>query len=136
MIRIRHLVAGLVVAAGFSSAAQAQGYGPYWYGGWTQPLYNFSNREHLPYYSLFPPVYYSAPVPRTYGYSPFAYPPGMTTPDLNPAEPVIIENPHVKPQTRASKPAPDQQTRRVPKMIVNQYFVAAPRPEAEQLSGK
>jgi hypothetical protein len=36
--------------------------------------------ERIPYYSLYPPVYYSHPVPRTYGYSPFAYPPGIFTP--------------------------------------------------------
>ena len=36
--------------------------------------------EGVPYFALFPPVYYSYRVPRTYGYSPFAYPPGILTP--------------------------------------------------------
>ena len=34
----------------------------------------------IPYYALYPPVYYSYPVARPYGYSPFAYPPGTMTP--------------------------------------------------------
>jgi hypothetical protein len=36
--------------------------------------------DTIPYFSLFPPVYYSYHVPRPYGYSPFAYPPGVFTP--------------------------------------------------------
>ena len=38
--------------------------------------------DNVPYYSAFPPVYYSVPVARTYGYSPFAYPPGTMTPEI------------------------------------------------------
>src|ERR1700742_789907 len=38
--------------------------------------------NNVPYYALHPPVYYSYPVPRTYGYSPFAYPPSVMTPDV------------------------------------------------------
>jgi len=38
--------------------------------------------QNVPHFAAFPPVYYSAPIPRTYGYSPFAYPPGTATPDL------------------------------------------------------
>jgi hypothetical protein len=54
-------------------------------------LYN-----NLPYFALHPPVYYSEPVPRTYGYSPFAYPPGTMTPDIiGEAQPVTIDNPYV-----------------------------------------
>ena len=39
--------------------------------GW---LYN-TLRYEVPHFAAFPPVYYSEPVPRTYGYSPFAYRP-------------------------------------------------------------
>src|SRR3954470_23644902 len=54
-------------------------------------LYN-----NLPYFALHPPVYYSQPVPRTYGYSPFAYPPGVMTPEIACApQPVTINNPYV-----------------------------------------
>jgi hypothetical protein len=38
--------------------------------------------QNVPYYAAFPPVYYSVPVPRSYGYSPFAYPPGTMTPEV------------------------------------------------------
>ena len=54
-------------------------------------LYN-----NLPYFALHPPVYYSEPVPRPYGYSPFAYPPGTMTPEVvTMAQPVTINNPYV-----------------------------------------
>lgn len=60
-------------------------------------LYN-----NLPYFALHPPVYYSEPVPRTYGYSPFAYPPGVMTPEIvSEPQPVTINNPYVP----ATKPA-------------------------------
>src|SRR5436190_2059368 len=78
-------------------------------------LYN-----NLPYFALHPPVYYSQPVPRTYGYSPFAYPPGVMTPELDgEPQPVTINNPYVpaatpagadvKPSARsaAARPAPE-----------------------------
>ena len=54
-------------------------------------LYN-----NVPYFALHPPVYYSYPVPRTYGYSPFAYPPYVMTPEIvmRSAAAEII-NPHV-----------------------------------------
>lgn len=48
-----------------------------------------------PYFALHPPVYYSAPVPRTYGYSPFAYPPSVMTPEIVDAQPIELTNPHV-----------------------------------------
>jgi len=59
---------------------QGGGYG-YGYGFDVGRLYSVLE-QNVPYYAAFPPVYYSAPVPRTYGYSPFAYPPGTRTPDL------------------------------------------------------
>ncbi len=59
--------------------------------------------DNVPHFAAFPPVYYSAPVPRTYGYSPFAYPPGVRTPALaEDATPVEIINPHYKPATNSS----------------------------------
>ena len=61
-------------------------------------LYN-----NLPYFALHPPVYYSEPVPRTYGYSPFAYPPGVMTPEIvGEPQPVTINNPYV-PMTTPAK---------------------------------
>jgi len=49
-----------------------------------------------PYFALHPPVYYSAPVPRTYGHSPYAYPGTFRTPEIEAATPAMIENPHAK----------------------------------------
>src|SRR5262245_2366025 len=79
------------------------GFGGYGGGyGWDiaalyRELYN-----NLPYFALHPPVYYSDIVPRTYGYSPFAYPPGVMTPEVvSEAQPVTINNPYVP----ATKPA-------------------------------
>lgn len=68
-------------------------------------LYN-----NLPYFALHPPVYYSYPVPRTYGYSPFAYPPYVMTPEIAfEAQPVTIINPHVpKSKKDSSKPKVDR----------------------------
>jgi hypothetical protein len=64
-------------------------------------LYN-----NLPYFALHPPVYYSDVVPRTYGYSPFAYPPGTMTPDLAClAQPVTINNPYVPAAPPAATPS-------------------------------
>jgi hypothetical protein len=45
-------------------------------------------------------VYYSVPVPRTYGYSPFAYPGNVPTPDVQ-LGPEEIVNPHVEPDEDA-----------------------------------
>ena len=72
--------------------------------------YGFSGRAYSsgrvptpPYFAIHPPVYYSYPVPRTYGYSPFAYPSYVMTPEIKePAKPAMFENPHVKqPATEA-----------------------------------
>jgi hypothetical protein len=76
-------------------------------------LYN-SLSYNVPYFAAFPPVYYSYPVPRTYGYSPFAYPPGVMTPDVvMPVAPQEIINPHV-PSTpngpSGQLPLPDRTT--------------------------
>ena len=107
------MVAAEATAAGQDSPGCGYGY-PY---GWASPSIYVS--DYIPYYALHPPVYYSYPVARPYGYSPFAYPPGVTTPNggayysgtvnsrqtryrVNPkttvgktaAAPVVIENPY------------------------------------------
>jgi hypothetical protein len=64
------------------------GYGAWWYGF---PLKTVVNST-LPYYSVFPPVYYSYPVARPYGYSPYAYPPGTPTPSKHVSAPVKVRN--------------------------------------------
>lgn len=80
-------------------------------------------RYRIPYFALHPPVYYSCPVPRTYGYSPFAYPPGTMTPEVASPGPVVIQNKFV-PRAKASKPKSDQVTQ-MPLRITNPYAVQA-----------
>jgi hypothetical protein len=76
--------------------------GDYGYGWDIAELYR-QLYNNLPYFALHPPVYYSEPVPRTYGYSPFAYPPGVMTPDIMVApQPVTINNPYVPTKTPAA----------------------------------
>lgn len=69
--------------------------GDYSYGWDIADLYR-QLYQNLPYFALHPPVYYSEPVPRTYGYSPFAYGPEVMTPDVvEGSRPVTIDNPYV-----------------------------------------
>ncbi len=105
--------AALVATAGISRVAVADGGFPACYGygaGYGQahgPLTGSSFFEMPyatgriptpPYFALHPPVYYSAPVPRTYGYSPFAYPGSVPTPEIvEPTGPATIVNPYAKP---------------------------------------
>ena len=51
-----------------------------------------------------PPVYYSQPVARPYGYSPFAYPGWVRTPEIAEAacEPLTLDNPYVTPSATDS----------------------------------
>lgn len=115
------------------------GYGGYWGIGGLYRSLDFPTERRVPYFAAHPPVYYSHPVPRTYGYSPFAYGPHTRTPDVV-AQPVEIVNPFVpssdvkKSRTQAkkkrdltianptSKPAPQ------PKVILNP-FVTQPADE-------
>jgi hypothetical protein len=131
-VRVLGLLALVCVAAWSASPASAQG--PYcggWGGGcgvnFPYGLYG-SRVNEVPYFSMFPPVYYSVPVPRTYGWSPFAYPPGTMTPEVTAEESQEIINPYV-PQNKASKPA--KPTARsasyhppTPQLLVNQYMKA------------
>lgn len=88
-------------------------------------LYN-----NLPFYALHPPVYYSYPVPRTYGYSPFAYPPYVMTPEFAAAsEPLEIINPHVegteaKPTKSTKSDRSAATSARVKPLVVMNPFVA------------
>jgi hypothetical protein len=86
-------------------------------------------REEVPHFAAFPPVYYSEPVPRTYGYSPFAYPPGVMTPEIAcPTQPLTINNPYApatKPVVSPADPNPDRSAEAVPTaeplVILNPY---------------
>ncbi|MCC6494142.1 MAG: hypothetical protein IT424_14105 [Pirellulales bacterium] len=132
------LALSCLAATGNSAHAQC-GYGAGFYGGFWDigRLYGVLADE-VPYYAAFPPVYYSYPVARTYGYSPFAYPPGVMTPDIDVVEPAVIENPYFNgeqvPQpgsdeTSGSAPPVDQTTsaarRGAPLVIINRHVQGA-----------
>ncbi len=117
-----------VTAAGVSVASAQHPYGyPWWsYGYGPGRLYRHANARVLPYFALYPPVYYSHSVPRPYGYSPFALPPGMT-----PAEGIVqpqpkskeIVNPYYKPPKKKER-TQDQATQTA-RWIVNPYCAKA-----------
>jgi hypothetical protein len=108
------MLAGGWLALGGGTAAAWDG--PYLAaGGWWNTPYRLYARESLPYFAENPPVYYSRPVPRTYGYSPYAYPPTVLTPDPNLRGPVVIRNPYVA--EVVAEPAP----RPRPLLIRNPY---------------
>ena len=112
------------------------GCGGYGYGYGLGYLYS-SLDYNVPYFAAHPPVYYSYPVPRTYGYSPFAYPPHVMTPEIvGEPQPLEITNPHV-PSTQ-QKPA-DASTDRTARtkvqpgpMVIDNPFVGPSRSVAQQ----
>lgn len=84
--------------------------------------------QNVPHFAAFPPVYYSAPVPRTYGYSPFAYPPGTMTPEI--VEPIVAQeiiNPYVPTSTEKVSEDDDKVTKTdgvlQPLVVVNPYVM-------------
>ena len=126
------LLCGLLGVA-LSSPAAAQdgccGAGGYLGGNYFQSLYGM---EHVPYNALHPPVYYSYPIPRSYGYSPFAYPPGTRTPEIEIelAESEVMVNPYV-PQTEKPAAATLDKTTQAPLRINNPFVSHEPRQVAE-----
>jgi hypothetical protein len=117
----------LVAASSAASGARAQcaGYGGGW-GAWdVGRLYGVLS-QNVPHFAAFPPVYYSYPVPRTYGYSPFAYPPGVMTPEIEIAEPLAVTNPYFREsgETAPAAAKVDQTAATAtpqPRLIVNPY---------------
>src|SRR4051794_31004716 len=82
----------------------------------------------LPFFALPPPVYYSCPVPRTYGYSPFAYGPDVMTPEVvMDSKPVTIMNPYVPAAPADSKTdrAASASNTPEPLVIVNPFVTTA-----------
>ena len=74
---------GMVMVLG-ACRASGQGWGVFPYAPTCWGCPSVYATESVPYYALYPPVYYSYHVARTYGYSPFAYPPGVLTPGSEP----------------------------------------------------
>lgn len=129
----RHLLtilAALCAVALFVPTSRAQDcYGSGYGGcGWGYGLLYNTLDYRVPYFAAHPPVYYSYPVPRPYGYSPFAYPPNVMTPEvLGAVEPAMIENPYVPSSQKTSEQPLDRVTsqRQVqPLVIVNPYVTS------------
>lgn len=133
-----YLACGLLAAwSALGSAAQAQAPNYLYLFGMGRGLPYSNGNEHVPYYSLYPPVYYSMPVPRTYGYSPFAYPPGYMTPEVDILpEPKTIINPHASQKSEPTKAKVlDGRTTQAPKLILNPFVEQHAR-ETELLARK
>jgi hypothetical protein len=119
---------------GLDSAVQAQDYCGAGHGLYSQlgfGGFGFRNTPYTlgqvpvpPYFALHPPVYYSAPVPRPYGYSPFAYPGHIQTPEPV-ASPELINNPYCAPTNLVpaakSDPAATDSAAVEPKTIMNPF---------------
>ena len=120
----------VAIAVAFSACAPAHA-GGFGYGGfvWSSPypadlthLYSVGAIPRPPYFALHPPVYYDVPVPRTYGYSPWAYPPYITTPEIVEPAPEIIQNKFVPQPTKGeSKKA---KVASAPLKIRNPYVIS------------
>jgi len=127
-IRFTAIAAVLVLAVAAVAKADCgtacgQGHGAYGYGAYGYfPSYVYV-RDYIPYFALHPPVYYSMPVPRTYGYSPFAYPPGTRTPEIAEPEPLVVPNKFVPSKDRP-EPEPDEVARK-PLRITNPFMAAS-----------
>lgn len=130
------LFAALFMAMPAAHAQIGEGcYGGGW--GWGYDLgYLYNSLDYnVPYFAAHPPVYYSYPVPRTYGYSPFAYPPTVKTPDVSLGEPhpVQIINPYVPKaketaggvEDQSAATAPPTSTEPQPLVIINPYVTGA-----------
>lgn len=128
-MRSTALICSLVVvltlcSAGPSTVLAANGQ-PYGCGsGWGYyPFYgyNLGQQQYIPYFALHPPVYYSQPVARPYGYSPFAYPPGTMTPELTEPTSEVTINPYV-PQKAKSAETSDKTAQAEPLRMRNPYY--------------
>lgn len=132
MAILRAGVIGAVCVAGLSAAVfpavgqESAGCKAAW-GAWWWPAYVQARIwERVPYYAVYPPVYYSFPVARPYGYSPFAYPPGTLTPEPTQLPGPVIENQFV-PKKPASYLKPNRVTA-APLRILNPYVAATQGP--------
>ncbi|MCH7726457.1 MAG: hypothetical protein IH991_08275 [Planctomycetes bacterium] len=117
------------VFAVLASASSARADGPFRaYGGcypWGFYGGNFANpnRRVIPYFAQHPPVYYSDIVPRPFGYSPYALPPGIAPVEVVKEAPKAQEviNPYFRP--KKEKATLDKTAVAVPQVIENPFYV-------------
>ena len=126
--RIVLSLVGLASLLALPAAAQAYwpyggGYGP-WGGYAYDRYYSTTYNDVQPYYSVYPPVYYSPYVSmRPYGASPYAWPAGMSPVTLvargyalpKAPTPMMVVNPYVEGAAAEPAPAlPEQSGTRLP----------------------
>lgn len=101
------------------------GYGFPWFGyGNNGPAaYALGNIPAPPYFALHPPVYYSHPVARTYGSSPFAYS-GNFPYQAQVAAPRLMANPRIELRQPAPKAKTAAHVAVTPVRIANPYYQA------------
>lgn len=87
------VLACLVALAFGADRCHGQAWNPaplnYWYSYYPGLYGRHSSavQRGIPHFAAFPPVYYSHIVPRPYGYSPYAYVPGIVTPSFELCQP-------------------------------------------------
>jgi hypothetical protein len=152
MKKLNVLTAGAVLLAGFCGAATASAQGPCGpfapYGGFSSfgglygGAWQMQAFDRVPYFALHPPVYYSHPVARPYGYSPFALPPGVAPvePQMAPLTLAQAEtNPFFVPGKDVPAPAAPTEDRSTKTAVVtpeiNPFFVqSAPTPAIQNVA--
>lgn len=133
---MRHILMIAALATGgllTTSAADA-----YWWngagigiGGLYRSL-DYPTERRVPYFAAHPPVYYSQPVPRTYGHSPFAYGPAARTPEvMSTVQPVEIINPYVPSSSSSSSSAKPVES----KPQAKSRTISTGQPEATEPTG-
>ena len=73
------------------------GYGGYGCGGYGCGPWGGYLSDQVPYFAWYPPVYYSAPVAHSYGYSPFPNPPGGDIAEASYEAPAAMPATHLPP---------------------------------------
>jgi hypothetical protein len=140
MIRIARVSFVLSALAVVFSACPVQAQSPVC--GWGGYGFNFgydwrANAQVIPYFAQHPPVYYSYPIARPYGFTPYAVPPGVIPAEMQIApQAQEIINPYFKPKAEEAPapsdppatvdpPATTTGDRTARRMIVNPYLAVS-----------
>src|SRR5438105_162985 len=105
----------LVISAAMAAADRTSAQG--WYGVNAVTPWSMYVQDRVPYFAQHPPVYYSHPTYRPYGYSPYAYPGFVPTPEGDVIRPRLIINPYVQTQV-ASAPVEASPPSAPPKPVI------------------
>ena len=107
------------------SAARAQN--PYLYSYGYYPWLGGAGWQDLPYYALFPPVYYNGVTPRAYGHSPVFYGLDAGQYEAQPSQPAVVINQFAT--SRVTVPTPAEAAGPAPLLIKNPYVQVGPAPK-------